>query len=122
MKGKARDLRKNQTDAERLLWYYLRDRCLAGHKFRRQHPIGPFIVDFVCIERRLIFELDGGQHGLRVEEDTERSRYLESKHYRAVRFLGRSGFERKRSCPSPRPSPPRRMEREAKGSKGVKFA
>jgi very-short-patch-repair endonuclease len=69
MKEKARSLRKNQTDAERRLWYHLRDRRLAGYKFRRQHPIGPFIVDFLCQEAWPIVELDGGQHALQLEED-----------------------------------------------------
>ena len=55
----VRDLRANMTDAERRLWFLLRNRQLDGHKFRRQHPIGTFVGDFVCIERRLIIELDG---------------------------------------------------------------
>jgi very-short-patch-repair endonuclease len=50
------------TDAEKLLWARLRNRQLAGYKFRRQHPIGPFIVDFVCLEKKLLVEVDGGQH------------------------------------------------------------
>jgi very-short-patch-repair endonuclease len=86
MKRKAGVLRKNQTDAERLLWRHLRDRRLAGHKFRRQHPIGAFIADFVCIERRLVIELDGGQHVLQIEDDNRRSLYLKSKGYGVVRF------------------------------------
>ncbi len=57
----ARDLRKNSTDAERHLWYHLRANRL-GFKFKRQVPIGTYIVDFVCLEKRLIIELDGGQH------------------------------------------------------------
>ncbi|HBD07993.1 MAG TPA: DNA (cytosine-5-)-methyltransferase [Syntrophobacteraceae bacterium] len=86
MKDKARDLRRNQTDAEELVWYHLRGRRLAGFKFRRQYPIGPFIVDFVCHEGRLIVELDGGQHSSQVEEDSTRTKYLESRGYRVVRF------------------------------------
>jgi very-short-patch-repair endonuclease len=57
-----RQLRRASTDAETALWYHLRDRRLAGIKFRRQHPFGPFILDFFCEERRLAVELDGGQH------------------------------------------------------------
>ena len=118
MKGKARALRKNQTNAERLLWHHLRDRRLAGHKFRRQHPIGPFIVDFVCIEARLIIELDGGQHTLQVEDDNQRTTYLESKGYRVVRFWNNQVLKdiqavlgvllrlAESETPSPRPSPP----------------
>jgi adenine-specific DNA-methyltransferase len=82
----ARKLRKNLTDAERVLWRILRNRQLAGWKFRRQHPIGPFIVDFVCIEKKLTVEVDGGQHAKSLEEDIKRTRYLEDKGYRVVRF------------------------------------
>ena len=59
-RDKARHLRKNMTDAERHLWLKLRGKQLAGRKFRRQAPIGPYIVDFVCFERKLVIELDGG--------------------------------------------------------------
>ena len=59
---RAHTLRVAQTDGEALLWNRLRDRRLAGAKFRRQHPTGPYIVDFCCVERRLIVEVDGGQH------------------------------------------------------------
>jgi very-short-patch-repair endonuclease len=58
----ARTLRKKATDAERLLWKHLRMRQLSAYKFRRQQPIGSYIVDFVCLEKKLIIELDGGQH------------------------------------------------------------
>jgi very-short-patch-repair endonuclease len=61
-KNFARQLRRNQTDAERVLWFRLRDRRLAGLKFKRQVPIDRFVVDFVCKDERLIIELDGGQH------------------------------------------------------------
>ena len=59
---RARDLRQNPTDAERKLWAHLRLRQVHGHKFRRQRPIGPYIVDFVCLEERLVIEVDGSQH------------------------------------------------------------
>jgi len=59
--SKARELRKNPTEAERLLWHDLRLRQLGWNKFRRQQPLGPYIVDFVCLEKRLVIELDGGQ-------------------------------------------------------------
>jgi very-short-patch-repair endonuclease len=58
----ARALRRESTDAERMLWRHLRARQLAGFKFRRQEVIGPYIVDFVCFDARLIIEIDGGQH------------------------------------------------------------
>ncbi|MBC2711708.1 MAG: endonuclease domain-containing protein [Desulfosarcina sp.] len=86
MQNRARKLRKTQTDAERRLWQLLRNRSLAGHKFRRQHPVGPYICDFVCIDRQLVIEVDGGQHAARIEQDKERSAYLESRGYRVVRF------------------------------------
>ena len=85
MKEKARALRENQSDAERLVRYHLRNRRLAGHKFRRQHPIGPFIVDFACVEEHLIIELNGGQHARKAEYDGQRSRYLESRGYKVMR-------------------------------------
>ena len=59
---KARTLRSNLTNAEQFLWQRLRLRQLDGHKFRRQRPLGPYIVDFVCLEKKLIVEVDGGQH------------------------------------------------------------
>jgi very-short-patch-repair endonuclease len=59
---RARGLRQAMTDAEQKLWYYLRNRQLDGHKFRRQHEIGHYIVDFVCMDAMLVVELDGGQH------------------------------------------------------------
>ena len=76
MTGRARMWRKNLTETEKWLWRQLRNRELAGCKFRRQHPIGPFIVDFVCIEKRLVIELDGGQHTNSLEMDAKRSAYL----------------------------------------------
>jgi very-short-patch-repair endonuclease len=73
------------TDAERKLWSVLRNSQLAGAKFRRQQPIGPFIADFVCQEQRLIIEADGGQHAA-VGADERRTVFLESKGYRVLRF------------------------------------
>jgi len=86
IKYRAKKLRKNMTDAERLLWRHLRNRELGGYKFRRQRPIGPYIVDFVCIEKKLVVEVDGGQHAGQVELDTKRSGYLKEKGYRVLRF------------------------------------
>ncbi len=82
----ARKLRKHQTDAERVLWQYLRNRRLAGRKFRRQYPMAPYVVDFVCIEKALIIELDGGQHAERQEADRRRTDFLEQQGYRVIRF------------------------------------
>ncbi|MDZ7736172.1 MAG: endonuclease domain-containing protein [Gammaproteobacteria bacterium] len=83
---RARNLRKNSTDAERLLWRHLRDRQLQGYKFRRQQTIGPYIVDFICLEQRLIVEVDGGQHQQQGEYDDRRTRWLEDEGYRIIRF------------------------------------
>jgi very-short-patch-repair endonuclease len=83
--AKARELRINMTDAERLLWSVLRDRQLAGDKFHRQFPIGPFIADFACRKHRLIIEADGGQHTENVS-DQRRTNYLESQGWRVIRF------------------------------------
>ncbi len=80
----ARRLRKEATDVERLLWSVLRNRQLDNHKFRFQATIGPFVVDFLCAEKRLIVELDGGQHSEDV--DRERTAYLEKAGYSLIRF------------------------------------
>ncbi len=82
----ARVLRKNQTDAESRLWRQLRNRHLAGYKFRRQYPIGSYIADFVCLERHLIIEIDGGQHSELREHDEQRTQFLEKSGFRVLRF------------------------------------
>jgi very-short-patch-repair endonuclease len=84
----ARELRREQTEAERLLWFKLRDRHLDGIKFRRQHRIGSYVVDFICIEKRLIIEVDGGHHKKKTitENDEQRTQYFEAKGYRILRF------------------------------------
>jgi very-short-patch-repair endonuclease len=84
--AKARQLRKNMTDAERTLWKHLRLRQFAGYKFRRQQPIGKYIVDFVCFERKLVIELDGSQHSEEVVYDLERSAWLQEQGFRILRF------------------------------------
>ena len=82
----ARQLRRDMTDAERCLWKHLRAHQFAGEKFRRQEPLGSYIVDFFSHRSRLIIELDGGQHAVQVEYDRERTPWLESRGYRVVRF------------------------------------
>lgn len=84
-RGHARRLRREMTDAETRLWFALRAHRLDGLSFRRQTPIGGFIVDFVCQDRRLIIELDGGQHA-ESKQDVERDNWLASKGYRVLRF------------------------------------
>ena len=83
---KAKALRKHQTDAEQKLWFYLRGKRFDGVKFKRQKPIGFYIVDFVAANEKLVIELDGGQHQERLAYDQERTRYLESCGYRVLRF------------------------------------
>ena len=83
---RARDLRRDATPAEALLWQWLRTRHITGLKWRRQHPIGRFIVDFYCAEQRLIVELDGSVHDSQIERDAERTEQLEREGYRVVRF------------------------------------
>jgi lysyl-tRNA synthetase class 2 len=82
----AKRLRRQQTDAERILWFRLRGRRLAGWKFKRQVPIDRFIVDFVCADAKLIVELDGSQHAVRTRQDEERTRTLEAMGYLVLRF------------------------------------
>jgi very-short-patch-repair endonuclease len=83
--GRARRLRQNSTDAELRLWHRLRSRLIEGHKFVRQEPIGPYVVDFICRERRLVVEVDGGQHAEN-ETDRQRDMWLRQHNYRVVRF------------------------------------
>lgn len=82
----ARQLRRDMTDAERALWRVLRDReAMAGHKFRRQHPVGPYIVDFASLEARLIVEADGGQHR-QSRHDADRDTFLRREGFHVLRF------------------------------------
>lgn len=83
---RARGLRRTMTDAEQALWRHLRDRQLLGWKFRRQHEINCYIVDFVCTEAMLIIELDGGQHVDQVVYDERRTQQLQAMSYRVLRF------------------------------------
>jgi very-short-patch-repair endonuclease len=82
----ARELRKASTDAERRLWSHLRRKQLAGFRFRRQQPIGAYIVDFFCPEASLVIEIDGGQHDVNQARDAVRTRWLEAQGYRVIRF------------------------------------
>jgi len=84
----AHDLRAGATDAERKMWALLRKKQMAGLRFRRQHPIGPYIVDFYCSAAKLIIELDGGQHGedKQLAYDKLRDAWLGNENYRVLRF------------------------------------
>ena len=84
--ARARKLRNNPTDAERVLWHHLRLRQFAGYKFRRQRPIGPYIVDFVCLEKKLVVEVDGGQHSKQKASDDRRDSWLRSEGLTILRF------------------------------------
>jgi len=86
MKNRAKELRKNQADAEQRLWRYLRNHQVEGCKFRRQEVIGDYIVDFLCLEPSIIIEVDGGQHIDQYEYDQVRTRYLISLGYKVIRF------------------------------------
>jgi very-short-patch-repair endonuclease len=113
----AKVLRANATDAERILWSLLRGKQLAALRFRRQQPIGSYIVDFFCPSAKLIVELDGSQHGSdkAVVYDEDRSRFLESKGYRVLRFwnsevmkdrdLVAEAIYRMSTAPDPSPKP-----------------
>ena len=85
---RARELQRNLTDAERIIWYGVRAHRLNGVGFRRQAPIGPYVVDFVSHAAKLIVEIDGGQHFENEQEkrDARRTRFLEAKGYRVLRF------------------------------------
>jgi len=131
--GRSRRLRRDATDAERRLWYRLRSRQIGGAKFVRQDPIGPYVVDFVCRERRLIIEVDGGQHATD-KRDAVRDHWLAERGYRVLRFWNNdvlantdgviesilaalsdaesnpAGAQNRGDAPSPRPSPRTRGE------------
>jgi very-short-patch-repair endonuclease len=85
---RARKLRREATDAERVFWSRVRNEQLAGAKFRRQHPIGPYIVDFVCLEHRLVVEIDGSQHDepAQRQHDEKRTAWLNSEGYAVQRY------------------------------------
>ncbi len=116
MKPLARRLRQRSTDAERMLWQHLRAHRMEGYKFRRQFVIEPYIVDFVCLQARLIVEADGGQHLEQMEDDLKRSTFLESMDYKIMRFWNHEILTETQivleqihnyliEAPSPQPSP-----------------
>jgi len=82
---RARNLRSNMTDAERALWQRIRRRQVEGRKFRRQFPLGNYIVDFICLEAGLVIEVDGGQH-LERAYDVRRTAWLEAQGFKVIRF------------------------------------
>jgi very-short-patch-repair endonuclease len=86
LKTIAKELRKRSTETERLLWKYLRLKQLGGLKFRRQQPVDNYIVDFVCFEKRIIIEIDGGQHSVEKQKDRARDNCLVKQGYKVLRF------------------------------------
>jgi len=111
----ARKLRKSETDAERKIWQQLRSRNLNGAKFRRQYPVGPYVIDFICINEKLIIELDGSQHLQQRTYDAQRTAFLEQAGYRVMRFWDNDVLLQTENVmqaivdalanPSPQPSP-----------------
>ncbi len=83
---RAKELRQQMTPAEDMLWQRLRAHRLSGLKFRRQHPLGPFVADFYCAERRLVIEIDGDIHTQQAEHDQARTEQCEAYGYRVIRF------------------------------------
>lgn len=86
MRDRARRLRREMTPAERFLWKKLRKRRLGGFRFRRQVPLGRYILDFACFEPRVVVEMDGGQHDEQRDYDAARTAWLESQGFAVVRF------------------------------------
>ena len=93
IRQKAKQLRRNSTDAGKYLWAKIRNRQLESWKFRRQLPVGYYIVDFACSELRLIIEIDGGQHAEQVLYDLRRTRFLQAKGYQVIRFWNNEVLE-----------------------------
>jgi very-short-patch-repair endonuclease len=93
VRQRARELRQPLTPAEQRMWQILRSRQIQGYKFRRQHPLGRFIVDFYCARVRLVIEVDGDIHKKQVEYDLERTKWLESNGYSVIRFENKAVIE-----------------------------
>ena len=82
----GRILRKNMTPAEQRLWKHLRGKQLGGYRFRRQQPLGAYILDFICVESKLVIEIDGGQHATQIPYDEARTQYLQKLGFTVIRF------------------------------------
>jgi very-short-patch-repair endonuclease len=116
----SRGLRKRSTDTETYLWRHLRDRRLDDFKFRRQQPMGSYIVDFVNFERKVVIELDGGQHATNISYDNMRDEWLKNEGYKALRFWDNEVFNNlegvletiRRALLTPHPDPLPQGERE----------
>ena len=93
MKERARSFRKGMTEAENRMWYFLRGRRLNGYKFIREQIIGDYIADFVCRQKKVVIEVDGGQHAKAVEYDKKRTEFLEKEGYRVFRVWNNEVFQ-----------------------------
>jgi very-short-patch-repair endonuclease len=119
-----RKLRKTMTDTERALWQVLHHRQLSGLKFRRQHPFGDYVLDFVCLENKLVLELDGSQHQEQIPQDEERTRSLAKAGFTVLRFWNNEVLQQAEAVkdkiwlavqekhPHPHPNPPLEGEGE----------
>ncbi len=123
LRAQAKHLRSRQTDAEQRLWYHLRAHRFMGLKFKRQKPVGRYIVDFICEERRLIVEVDGGQHAQQTGYDRQRDTWLRERGYRVLRVWNHDVLqqldgvlEQIRIVALP-PSPPTPLPQAGEGSK-----
>ena len=115
----TKNLRKRPTEAEKLLWRRLRVKQMEGLKFRRQQPIDNYVVDFVCFDKRLVIEVDGGQHAVEKQKDVRRDNYLRKHGFKVLRFWNNEVLQNiegvlgeiRKNClnsphpPSPQPSP-----------------
>jgi very-short-patch-repair endonuclease len=113
-----RKLRVKMTDTERALWRVLQHRQLSGCKFRRQHPFGNYILDFVCLKNKLVIELDGGQHQKQIPHDEERTKTLTAAGFTVLRFWNNEVLQQAEAVkekiwlavqenrPHPHPDPP----------------
>jgi very-short-patch-repair endonuclease len=119
-----RALRSNMSDAERALWHFLQGRQISGLEFRRQHPFGDYILDFVCLEIRLVIEVDGSQHEQQAKYDEDRTQKLQRAGFRVLRFWNNEVLKENESVkekiwlvvqelqPHPHPNPPLEGEGE----------
>jgi very-short-patch-repair endonuclease len=117
--ARSRELRRNLTEAERVLCRELSGRKISGVRFNRQFPVGQFICDFVCREKRLVIEVDGGQHAVDAEYDARRTRFLNAQGFRVIRFWNNEVLDNLAGVVAviartlenmPSPSPSRRRE------------
>ena len=120
----AKRLRSRQTEAEQRLWYHLRAHRFMGLKFKRQKPLGHYIVDFICHECRLVVEVDGGQHTVQTDYDHQRDAWLRERGYRVLRFWNHEvmqeldGVLERIRLAALAPSPPAPLPPAGEGSEG----